>query len=130
MKNICQEKIYRMLGLCARARRLVSGDMLCEKAVKEKKAELIILAEDASKNTREKYMALCRKNAVEILEYGSLYKLGHSIGKGDRATIGLQDAGFAKKILQLAAEEGIFPLKHSTQLDLAAEPNEGERMKM
>ena len=43
-----------MLGLAARAGRIVSGEFTVEKEVKSGRAYLVLIAEDASENNRKK----------------------------------------------------------------------------
>ena len=50
MKN---NKIYSLISLCARARRLCSGNFSVEKAVKNQSAYVVIVAKDASDNTKK-----------------------------------------------------------------------------
>ena len=51
MKN--KKKIFSLIGLATRARKTVSGEFATEKAVKSFKACLVIVAEDASDNTKK-----------------------------------------------------------------------------
>ena len=46
-------KIYSLISLCARARRLCSGNFSVEKAVKNQSAYVVIVAKDASDNTKK-----------------------------------------------------------------------------
>ena len=48
-------KFFSLLGLCKRAGKLVAGEVAAEQAVRKKQAFLLILAQDASKNTKKKY---------------------------------------------------------------------------
>ena len=45
------DKILSFLGIAQKAGKIESGGFLCEKAVKSRKAKIVILAEDAQKNT-------------------------------------------------------------------------------
>ena len=54
-----KDKVLSMLGLAARSRNVVSGGFATEQAVKCGKASLVIIAEDASGNTRKKYSNMC-----------------------------------------------------------------------
>lgn len=51
------KKVLQMLGLCQRAGKLSSGETGCLAAVRDGSAELIIVADDASDNTKKK---ICR----------------------------------------------------------------------
>ena len=48
-------KFYSLLGLCKRAGKLAAGEVAAEQAVRKKTAYLLILAEDASANTKKKF---------------------------------------------------------------------------
>ena len=48
-----KNKILSLLGLATRSRNVVSGEFMTEKAVKNYSAELVIVAEDASDNTKK-----------------------------------------------------------------------------
>ena len=48
-------KILSLLGLCMRAGLLSSGEVSVEAAIKNGKAELIIVSEDASLNTKNRF---------------------------------------------------------------------------
>ena len=50
-----EKRILSMLGLAAKAGNLVSGEFSVEKAVKEHKAFLVIVAGDASDNTKKNF---------------------------------------------------------------------------
>ena len=58
------DKVISLLGLAERAGKIASGEFAAEKAVKTGKARLIIVAEDASDNTKKK-LVIC----VSIIRY-------------------------------------------------------------
>ncbi len=93
-------KVYSLLGLCQRASRLVSGEFMTEKAVKDKSAELVFVASDASNNTKKLFGNICNTHNVQLIEFGTKDELGRAIGKDVRASIGVVDEGFAKAILK------------------------------
>jgi ribosomal protein L7Ae-like RNA K-turn-binding protein len=53
-------KIYLLIGLSTKAGRLTGGEDAVEKSIKSLKAQLVIVAEDASDNTRKKFMDICK----------------------------------------------------------------------
>ena len=59
-----RSKLTAYIGFAARARKLKSGDFTCEKLMKQKKVQLMLLDSGVSANTREKYEAMC--SAAEI----------------------------------------------------------------
>ena len=52
-------RIYQMIALCQKARGLVTGEFACKKAVLEKEAQLVIVATDASNNTKKLFQDKC-----------------------------------------------------------------------
>ena len=91
-------KVLSMLGLCARARKVASGEFQTEKAIKEGKARLVIVAEDASENTKKLFHNKSEFYEVPCFVYGTKESLGHAIGNEMRASLAVMDEGFATEI--------------------------------
>lgn len=87
-----------MIGLARRAGKLVSGEFCTEKEVKTGRAQLVILAEDASFNTKKKFQNMCDFYEVPICFYKDKDTLGHAMGKEFRASLAILDEGMAKEI--------------------------------
>lgn len=92
------QKIYSLLGLAQRSGRVKSGVFLSRQAILKKKAKLIIIAENAARNTFEQIMILCKRYDVPVFVYGTKENLGRCIGKGERSVICVLDKGFAAAI--------------------------------
>ena len=95
------DKVLSFLGIAQKAGKLESGSFLCEKAIKGKKAKLVIVAEDAQKNTVSMISNKCTYYKVPFSFYGSKEALGHAIGKGERSCVAVTDQGFADGIAKL-----------------------------
>ena len=95
------KKIYSLLGLCQKAGRLNAGEVACEAAVKGGSAKLILVAADASGNTKKKFRDSAEFYQVPILEFGTKEELGHAIGKDIRSVVCVTEEGFSKKIRDL-----------------------------
>ena len=78
-------KIISMLGLCIRAGKLAYGSDMCEEKVKYKKVRLLIVAEDASENTKERFRRIAEQNHVRIYFYSTIDELSHQVGKNNKA---------------------------------------------
>ena len=76
-----ENKVLSMLGLATRARKLVSGEFSVEKAVKEGKAVLVLVAEDASNNTKKLFTNMCAYYQVPMYVISNKESLGHAMGK-------------------------------------------------
>lgn len=90
-----------ILGLCMKAGKLAYGSDMCEEKVKYKQVSLLIIAEDASANTKEKFSRIAEQNHIKIYFYGTIDELSHQVGKNNKAVYGIMDQNFAKKLNQL-----------------------------
>lgn len=91
-------KVYSLLGLAKRAKRTASGEFSTEKEVKSGRAALVIVAQDASDNTKKKFRNMCEFYQVPVYFYGTKDELGHSMGLEMRSSMALLDEGFAKSV--------------------------------
>jgi len=91
-------KTLSMISLATKAGKTKSGEFMTEKEVKEGNACLVIVAGDASENTKKKFKNMCDFYKVPIYFYGDKDTLGHAMGKEFRASLAVTDAGFAKGI--------------------------------
>ncbi|MFC5588388.1 YlxQ family RNA-binding protein [Sporosarcina soli] len=98
------KRIFQMLGMAARARKIITGEELVVREIRAGNAKLVIVSEDASKNTMKKITDKCTSYNVEKHVFGSREDLGHAIGKESRVVLALTDAGFAGKLSGLLNE--------------------------
>ena len=94
-------KLLSMLGLCTKAGKLKSGEFQTESSVKSGEAFLVIVAGDASDNTKKKFNDMCTFYETPIIEYGLKEEMAKAIGKDVRAMLAVCDEGFAKSILKI-----------------------------
>lgn len=92
------DKILSLLGIAAKSGSVASGEFSTEKAVKEQKAYLVILASDASENTRKHFTDMCSYRDIPYYVYADKDLLGHCIGKKFRASIAVTNEGLATAI--------------------------------
>lgn len=90
------DKILNNLGLCNRARGLVSGEeMVCE-YMASGKVKYVFLASDASDNAKKKILNKAKYYQVEVYEGYSSVELSSAIGKVGRMVIGITNENFLK----------------------------------
>lgn len=89
-------KIYGLLGLASRARKVVSGADVVIETITKGEAELVIVAEDASEKTQKNIKYHCDKFNVEMVIFGDIADLSKTIGKNNKAIIAIIDKNFAK----------------------------------
>ena len=102
-----QDKVLSMISLATKAGKTVSGEFSVEKAVKEKKAVLVIVSSEASDNTKKMFNNMCEYYKVPLYFYGTKEDLGHFIGKEFRAYIAVTDAGLAGGIVKQLNAVGV-----------------------
>lgn len=95
-----QDKILSMIGLATRAGRCVSGEFAVDKAIKQKSAKLVVIADDCSKRTKKDFTDSCSYYKVPLVIYKDKEALGHSMGKQFRASLAILDEGFADSLIQ------------------------------
>ena len=83
-----------MLGMATKAGKTVSGEFATQKAIKEGKAKLVIVAEDASDNTKKMFTDKCTYYNIPIFVKGTMDELGRMTGHEKRASVAVTDNGF------------------------------------
>ena len=100
-----ENKIYQMIALCQKARGLLVGEFACKQAVIEKKAQIVIVATDASNNTKKLFNDKASYRKITCVEWGTKEALGRILGKEPRAVIAVVDTHFATKIGEMIQEQ-------------------------
>lgn len=106
---VAKKKVLSYIGLGTKAGNIVSGEFSTEKAVKNGTAYLVIVADDASDNTKKMFDNMCSFYQVPMYLFGDKQVLGHSMGKEFRASLAFLDKGLAKatcKQLEIAKNGG------------------------
>ena len=94
-------KVYGLLGLCARAGKIVSGMDAVSDDLKRNKIKLIIIAEDASNKTFENIKFLADKKKVTVIKLGTIIENSKAIGKENKAIIGIKDKNISEGIKKI-----------------------------
>ncbi|SFC92780.1 Ribosomal protein L7Ae [Butyrivibrio sp. YAB3001] len=81
-----------------RAGKLKSGEFATLEAIRKHTAELVIISEDASDNTKKQFNDKCSYYDVPIFFFGNKEELGHAIGKDVRTSLAIIDVGFAQSL--------------------------------
>lgn len=99
-----QDRFLSLLGLCRRAGKMVIGNDPVIESVFKKKAELVIIASDCSKNTSKNVLVSTHKNNVSavVCNY-TKDDISYAVGKYC-AVLSIEDTGFAKKAYTLIVD--------------------------
>ena len=92
------DRALSMLGIAAKSGNVVSGEFSTEKAVKSYKAFLVIVADDASDNTKKHFKDMTDFYEVPCYFYSNKVALGNCIGKEFRASLAVIDENLAKAV--------------------------------
>ena len=91
-------KVLSLIGLSTKAGKIVSGEFSTEKAVKEGRAYLVIVAGDSSDNTKKMFSNMTDFYEVPMYIYSDKETLGHCIGKEFRASLAIVNEGLAHSV--------------------------------
>lgn len=95
-----QDNILSLLGLAKKSGNIVSGEFSTEKAIKARKACLVIVASDASDNTKKMFTDKCAFYNIPIFFYSDKISIGHSLGLEFRTSVAVTDSGFANSLIK------------------------------
>ncbi len=93
-------KVEQMLGLATCARKVATGETVLTK-IRNNEASLVIIANDASDNTKKKLVDKCTFYNVEYRFFGDIDTISRATGKNNRVALAILDRGFSKKIKEI-----------------------------
>ena len=93
-----KKKILDLIGLAMKAGKVKSGGFSTEQSVKKGRACLVVVSKEASENTKKMFQDMCRYYQVKCICLGSKEQLGSACGKEMRASLAVEDSGFAEAI--------------------------------
>ena len=94
-------KVLSLLGLCMKAGFLSTGEVAVESAIKSGKANIVILANDASSNTIKKFENSTKFYNIKLIRYSKKEELGRGLGKAERSVLAVCNHGFANKLITI-----------------------------
>ena len=98
------DRFLQLLSLATKAGTVVSGGFAVEQSIKKGEAQLVIIASDASENTKKHFNDMCIYRDIPILIRSDRSQLGRYTGKQERASVSVTDRGFAEKLISIKRE--------------------------
>ena len=95
-----KQKIFNLLGLAYRARKVVLGEEIVLKGLSQNKHNLVFLASDAGDNIKNKIIKKTNYYGATIIDCLTTIELSNSIGKENRKVILVSDKGFIDKFIE------------------------------
>ncbi len=96
--------VLSMLGLAAKAGQVVSGEFSTEKAIQSGKAGCVLVAADASENTRKLFRNKTAHYHIPYFECYTKEELGRAIGKEQRASLAITEDHLSQAIIKKIAD--------------------------
>lgn len=90
-------KVQSIMSLCQRAGKMITGEIV-GKLISGGKAELVIIAGDASDNTKRKFSNKCGHYNIPYIICSTKTELSSAIGKYNRSVFAVTDKSFADKL--------------------------------
>ncbi len=90
--------ILGLVGLAMKAGKVAFGADSVEESIQKRKAKLVIISKESSERTKSKFTKICEKYSIPIIIDGSIEEISKSIGKNNKAVIGIKDTNFANSI--------------------------------
>lgn len=101
------DKLLGLLGLAKRAGKIAQGTPSCQDAVRKKTAMLVILAGDASENTKKAISNSCKFYNTNYIICKDKSVLGKALGTDVCSAVAVLDNGFADAIFKLYKESEV-----------------------
>ncbi len=98
------DKFLRMLGLAQRAGGIAFGEGAVRDSIRSKNARLVIVADDASDNTKKKIRDNCSFYNVQYTQGYDRYALGKACGKEFAVVLAVTNASIAESLVNILGE--------------------------
>jgi len=101
---LINSKVNGLLGLAAKAGKIVAGFDAVNECIKKNKGKLVIVSIEAAEKTKNNIKYISKKNNIECIEYGKIEHLSKAIGRENKAIICIIDNNFATAIKNILME--------------------------
>lgn len=99
-----QNKFFQFIGLTKRAGKLLEGYNKSEDGIKYNKVKLILISEEVSQNTKDKFKGFCERNKIPMIEEINGEELGRCIGIPKIGVLGVTDFQMSNQLIKLWKE--------------------------
>lgn len=94
-----KERLFGMIGLAARAGKVVSGSDAVKGALRSDNVELLIITKDISRNSLDKLLKnIPSEKEITCYSFATSDELGYALGKPNRTVAAITDKSFAEGI--------------------------------
>lgn len=96
-----ENKVYGLLGLATKAGKVICGTDACLEGIEKNKIKFILVATDASDRLKNKFTEICNNRKLPVISFGTIQTISKSIGKQNKAVIGIKDINFSNEIIKI-----------------------------
>ena len=104
---ILKNDFFNILGFAVRAGKVSFGAFACDRGVKSGKIRLMLLDAGASERTAKDMRNMCAYYEVPLITVEPQGLLAERAGRGGLIVMGVTDAGFTKRLLEIANSEKV-----------------------
>ncbi|HAS56250.1 MAG TPA: 50S ribosomal protein L7ae [Firmicutes bacterium] len=97
------DEVLGLLGLLNKGGKLIFGQSIFF----SRKIKLLLLAKDASKNSKEKAINFAKNSSIDLIELSSKEILGQAIGYEEISLVGIIDSRAAKAMKNKIESKGV-----------------------
>ena len=94
-------KALGLIGISAKAGKIVYGADSCIEAIKKYKVKLLVVSKEASEKTKKNFKFYAEKYKVNICIYGTTEELSKCIGKKNKVVVGILEENLANEIQKI-----------------------------
>lgn len=94
-------KFLQLLGLTKKAGKLLEGYNKCEEGIKNNKVNLIIISDEVSQNTIDKFTGYSIKHNINLINSISAKELSNSVGVFKIGVLGVTDIKLSNELYKL-----------------------------
>jgi ribosomal protein L7Ae-like RNA K-turn-binding protein len=100
-----KDKFLQFLGIVKKSGNLIEGYNKCEEIIGKKKLFLLIISNNCSDNTKEKFIRLCTYNSIPYVETYASEELGDAIGRTEINLLGILNKNMSDNLLALLQKQ-------------------------
>jgi ribosomal protein L7Ae-like RNA K-turn-binding protein len=89
------------MGIVNKAGKLIKGYNKCEETIKKSKVYMLILSENSSENTKNKFKKYCQLKNIICIEGYTSEELGETIGIPEINVLCVTDRNMSERLLAL-----------------------------
>lgn len=94
-------KALGLIGISAKAGKIVYGTDSCIEKMKSGKVKLLIVSTESSEKSKKNFEYYAQKYNTKICFFETIENLSKSIGKKNKVVIGIQEDNLAKEIQKI-----------------------------